>query len=114
MVRGATHFVRPSDVGGTNAGYGHSIYLIELLSLELIKYLVDVNTRTTAFAGMEDQVSVMYGDITQFEDVVKAVGGESFSEITRPLCRELTGGLLLYCLANSSTSPKLQDIPSPG
>ena len=34
---------------------------------------VDINPGAASFAGHEDRVSVIYGDITQFEDVVKAV-----------------------------------------
>ena len=34
---------------------------------------MDINPRAASFQGLEDRVSVMYGDITQFEDVVKAV-----------------------------------------
>ena len=34
---------------------------------------MDINPRAASFEGMEDRVRVMYGDMTQFEDVVKAV-----------------------------------------
>ena len=34
---------------------------------------MDINPGAASFAGYEDRVSVIYGDITQFEDVVKAV-----------------------------------------
>ena len=34
---------------------------------------MDINPGAATFAGYENQVSVIYGDITQFEDVVKAV-----------------------------------------
>ena len=34
---------------------------------------MDINPRAASFPGLEDRVSVRYGDITQFEDVVKAV-----------------------------------------
>ena len=34
---------------------------------------VDINPGAASFEGLEDRVSVIYGDITQFEDVVKAV-----------------------------------------
>ena len=34
---------------------------------------MDINPRATSFDEYGDQVSVMYGDITQFEDVIKAI-----------------------------------------
>jgi nucleoside-diphosphate-sugar epimerase len=34
---------------------------------------MDVNTDTAPFAGMEDHVKIVRGDVTQFEDVMKAV-----------------------------------------
>ena len=34
---------------------------------------MDINPRAASFPGLEDKVSVMYGDITQFEDVIKAI-----------------------------------------
>ena len=34
---------------------------------------MDINSRAASFPGLEDKVSVMYGDITQFEDVIKAI-----------------------------------------
>ena len=34
---------------------------------------MDINPGAASFDGLEDRVSVIYGDITQFEDVVKAV-----------------------------------------
>ena len=34
---------------------------------------MDINRGAASFHGLEDRVGVMYGDITQFEDVVKAV-----------------------------------------
>ena len=34
---------------------------------------MDINPRAASFPGLEDRVSVTYGDITQFEDVVKAI-----------------------------------------
>ena len=34
---------------------------------------MDINPRAAAFQGLGDRVGVMYGDITQFEDVIKAV-----------------------------------------
>ena len=34
---------------------------------------MDLNTGTASFAGMEDHVRVIRGDVTQFEDVMKAV-----------------------------------------
>ena len=34
---------------------------------------VDINPGAASFEGFEDRVSVIYGDITQFEDVIKAV-----------------------------------------
>lgn len=34
---------------------------------------MDINPGAASFDGLEDRVSVVYGDITQFEDVVKAV-----------------------------------------
>lgn len=34
---------------------------------------MDIKPDAAAFSGLEDRVSVVYGDITQFEDVVKAV-----------------------------------------
>ena len=36
---------------------------------------MDINPRAAAFEGLEDRLDVTYGDITQFEDVVKAVLG---------------------------------------
>ena len=34
---------------------------------------MDINPRSASFDEYGDQVSVMYGDITQFEDVIKAI-----------------------------------------
>ena len=34
---------------------------------------MDINPRAASFPRLEDKVSVMYGDITQFEDVIKAI-----------------------------------------
>ena len=34
---------------------------------------LDINPGAASFAGMEGQVQVLRGDVTQFEDVVKAI-----------------------------------------
>ena len=34
---------------------------------------MDLNTDTASFAGMDDHVKVVRGDVTQFEDVMRAV-----------------------------------------
>ena len=48
---------------------------------------MDINPRAAAIEGLEDRLSVMYGDITQFEDVVKAVlESKPDRIITWPIC----------------------------
>ena len=58
---------------------------------------MDINPRAASFEGLEDRVRVMYGYITQFEDVVKAVLESQPARILN----------LAYLLGSGSDTPPL-------